>query len=153
MSTKSAGIHIRQGIGGTIAGPSLRPVYHGKEERIRARVILCWIALLLIRITETTCRATWPQVRRDLDRIALGTFTGPAGTFRQRTELTKNQRDILAQLKIEPPPRICQLTTESPDQRGHQHLDTRRRSRPPRVSARQPPDSPTIALISCGTQE
>ena len=51
---------------------------------------------------------------RQLDKIALGTFTGPAGTFRQRTELTKTQRDILAQLNIEPPPRIFQLTTETP---------------------------------------
>jgi Transposase DDE domain len=92
----------------------LRPVYHRKEERIRAHVILCWLALLLIRITETTTRATWPQVRHELNRIALGTFTGPAGTFRQRTELTKHQRDILAQLKIEPPPRIYQITTVTP---------------------------------------
>jgi transposase len=28
----------------------LRPVYHRKEERIRAHVILCWLALLLARI-------------------------------------------------------------------------------------------------------
>jgi hypothetical protein len=92
----------------------LRPVYHRKEERIRAHVILCWLALLLTRIAETTCHTTWPRLRRELDRIALGTFTGPAGTFRQRTELTKVQRDILAQLKIDPPPRIYQLTTETP---------------------------------------
>ena len=92
----------------------LRPACHRKEERIRAHVILCWLALLLIRITETTCNDTWPAIRRDLERIALGTFTGPAGTFRQRTELTKTQRDILSQLKIDPPPRIFQLTTETP---------------------------------------
>src|SRR5712671_3042076 len=30
----------------------LRPVYHRLEERIRAHVILCWLALLLIRIIE-----------------------------------------------------------------------------------------------------
>jgi Transposase DDE domain len=92
----------------------LRPVYHRKEERIRAHVILCWLALLLTRIAETTCHATWPQIRRELDRIAIGTFTGPAGTFRQRTEISKPQRDILAQLKIDPPPRIYQLTPASP---------------------------------------
>jgi transposase len=63
----------------------LRPVYHRKEERIRAHVILCWLALLLIRITETTCHATWPALRRELQRIAIGTFTGPAGTFRPRS--------------------------------------------------------------------
>jgi Transposase DDE domain len=92
----------------------LRPVYHRKEERIRAHVILCWLALLLIRITETTCHATWPALRRELQRIAIGTFTGPAGTFRQRTEITKTQRDIHAQLKIDPPPRIYQLTPTEP---------------------------------------
>jgi hypothetical protein len=92
----------------------LRPVYHRKEERIRAHVILCWLALLLIRVAETTCHTTWPRLRRELDRIALGTFTGPAGTFRQRTELTRTQRDTLTQLKIDPPPRIFQLTTEAP---------------------------------------
>ena len=32
----------------------LHPVYHHLEERIRAHVILCWLALLLIRIIETT---------------------------------------------------------------------------------------------------
>jgi hypothetical protein len=41
-------------------------------------------------------------------------FTGPAGTFRQRTEITKPQRDILAQLAIDPPPRLYQLTRASP---------------------------------------
>jgi hypothetical protein len=87
----------------------LRPVYHRKEERIRAHVILCWLALLLARIAENACGATWPNLRRELDRIHVGTFTGPAGAFRQRTEITKAQRDILHALKIDPPPRIYQL--------------------------------------------
>lgn len=39
-----------------------------------------------------------------------GTFTGPAGTFRQRTEITKAQRDILRALKIDVPHPIYQLT-------------------------------------------
>ena len=87
----------------------LRPVYHRKEERIRAHVILCWLALLLARIAENACGDTWPNLRRELDRIHVGTFTGPAGTFRQRTEITKAQRDILHRLKIDAPPRIYQL--------------------------------------------
>jgi hypothetical protein len=87
----------------------LRPVYHRREDRIRAHVILCWLALLLARITENTCGQTWPALRRELDKIHIGTFTGPAGTFRQRTELTKPQRDILKALQIEAPPRIYQL--------------------------------------------
>jgi hypothetical protein len=89
----------------------LRPVYHRLEERIRAHVLLCWLALLLIRIAETSTSQTWPAIRRELDRIHLGTFTGPAGTFRQRTELTKPARDLFAQLGVTPPRQIHELAT------------------------------------------
>src|SRR6266487_2486477 len=88
----------------------LRTVYHRKEERIRAHVILCWLALLLTRTIETTCGDTWPSLRHQLERIKLGTFAGPAGTFRQRTELTTTQRAILARLELAEPPRVWQLT-------------------------------------------
>ena len=88
----------------------LRPVYHRKEERIRAHVILCWLALLLARVAENAVGGTWPELRRQLDRIQAGAFTGPAGTFRQRTEITPGQAAILEQLGIDPPPKIYQLT-------------------------------------------
>ena len=88
----------------------LRPVYHRLEERIRAHVILCWLALLLVRVAENHTGQTWPALRRELDRIHLGTFAGPAGTFRQRTELTKPARDLLAKLAIDPPRKIHELT-------------------------------------------
>jgi hypothetical protein len=88
----------------------LRPVYHRKEQRIRAHVILCWLALLLARIAENACAATWPELRRQLDRIQVGAFTGPAGTFRQRTQISPAQAAILEQLGIDPPPKIYQLT-------------------------------------------
>jgi hypothetical protein len=88
----------------------LRPVYHRKEERIRAHVILCWLALLLARIAENASGASWPELRRQLDRIQVGAFAGPAGTFRQRTEISQPQADILARLGIDPPPKIYQLT-------------------------------------------
>jgi hypothetical protein len=88
----------------------LRPVYHRLEERIRAHVLLCWLALLLIRVAENQARQTWPVMRRELDRIHLGTFTGEAGTFQQRTDLTKPARDLLSKLGIDPPRRIHELT-------------------------------------------
>src|SRR5438132_4784598 len=87
----------------------LRPACHRLEERIRAHVILCWLALLLIRIIETTTGDTWPSIRRHLDRLHAGTFTGPAGTFRQRTELTRAQTDLLAKLSIPAPRQIIEL--------------------------------------------
>ncbi len=87
----------------------LRPVYHRKEDRIRAHVLLCWLALLLIRIAETHTNQTWRNLRDELQRLHLGTFTGPAGTSRQRTELTTHQQQILRQLGIEAPPLFLEL--------------------------------------------
>ena len=80
----------------------LRPVYHRLEERIRAHVVLCWLALLLIRVAETTTGQTWPTMRRDLDRLHAVTYTGPTGTFRQTTDPTKPQLDLYA--RLDPPP-------------------------------------------------
>ncbi|PWU50451.1 IS1634 family transposase [Micromonospora sp. S4605] len=91
----------------------LRPVYHRLEERIRAHVVLCWLALLLIRIAETTIGDTWHNIRRHLDRLHAGTFTGPNGLFRQRTELSKPQRDLLAKLDIPAPKQIIELAPAS----------------------------------------
>jgi transposase len=88
----------------------LRPVYHRKEERIRAHVTLCWLALLLVRIAETTTAQPWPAIRAELDRLHLGTFIGSAGTFRQRTEITSAQRRLLAALEIAEPPRVLDAT-------------------------------------------
>jgi transposase len=87
----------------------LRPVYHRLEDRIRAHVILCWLALLLIRIAETTTGDTWHNIRRHLDRLHIGTFTGPTGLLRQTTTLTKTQRDLLAALDLPAPKRIVEL--------------------------------------------
>jgi len=89
----------------------LRPVYHRLEERIRAHVLLCWLALLLVRVAENQASQTWPAMRRELQRISIGTFTGPAGTFRQRTGIPKTTRDLLTTLKIDVPRKICELTT------------------------------------------
>jgi Transposase DDE domain len=69
---------------GTAAGL----VYHRLEQRIRAHVLLCWLALLLVRIIGTKTWRTWATVREDLQDLHVGVFTGPAGTFTQTSTPT-----------------------------------------------------------------
>ncbi|HJY76464.1 MAG TPA: IS1634 family transposase [Burkholderiales bacterium] len=87
----------------------LRPVFHRKEQRIRAHVLLCWLALLLIRVAETTTGKTWRTLRRELQRMHLGEFEGSAGRVLQRSETTAAQRQILHALTIDEPPRFSEL--------------------------------------------
>ena len=72
------------------------------------------LALLLIRVTENTAGQPWSKIRAELQRQHAVTWTGPAGTFRQSTELTKPQRDIYTALSIEPPKKIISLAQAPP---------------------------------------
>jgi hypothetical protein len=87
----------------------LRPVYHRKEERIRAHVLLCWLALLLIRIAETTTGDAWPNLRRELERLQVGAFEGSAGFFRKRTALTTAQKAVFRKLQIQEPAEMQEI--------------------------------------------
>ena len=82
----------------------LRPVHHRKEDRIRAHVQLCWLALLLIRIAENQTDDTWRNVRRELQRLHQGTFRGNAGLAHKSSETTAAQLQILRTLGLDPPP-------------------------------------------------
>jgi hypothetical protein len=107
--------------------PDLRPVYHRREDRIRSHILLCWLALLLIRIAETRTGQTWPALHRELQCRHLGTFTGPAGDLR-------------------PPYRTHRRLIENPHRPQHPHPRADRRSHPatPQLAA-TPPRSDTPA--------
>jgi hypothetical protein len=95
----------------------LRPIYHRKQDRIRAHVTLCFLALVLVRVAETATGDTWPQIRRELERMHLGEFAGPAGHVTQRTETTPRQRELLRALQIKEPPLVLDLQTARPRRR------------------------------------
>ena len=87
----------------------LRPVFHRLEQRIRAHVVVCWLALLLIRIAERRSGQSWRRIATELQRLHLVTLQGPAGAVQQTTPATDVHRAILAALNVEPPPRITAL--------------------------------------------
>jgi len=89
----------------------LRPIYHHKEERIRAHITLCFLGLLLVRVIETTLKDTWPRIARELQRMHLGEFAGPAGRVVQRTESTPRQREILEALEIAEPMLVLEVSS------------------------------------------
>jgi len=91
----------------------LRPVFHHREDRIRAHVQLCWLALLLLRVVENATDDTWRNVRHELDRMHLVTLATTDGQVAQRTATTAGQKSILAALKLGEPPRFFDFTAAS----------------------------------------
>jgi len=91
-----------------------RPVFHYREDRIRAHVQLCWLALLLLlRVVENATDDTWRNVRHELDRMHLVTLATADGQVAQRSALTAGQKAILAGLKLPEPPRFFDFTAAS----------------------------------------
>jgi transposase len=84
----------------------LRPLYHRKDERIQAHVLLCFLALLLVRIAERQTGKTWDHIRAIMERMHLGEFESKDGRILQRTEMTPAQTNLLKLLNIYSPPKI-----------------------------------------------
>ncbi len=89
----------------------LRPVYHRKDERIKAHVLLCFFALVLIRIAELRTELSWDQIRAEMQRMHIVEIQTKYGRILQRTELTPEQANILKKLKISPPPKVYKAET------------------------------------------
>jgi IS4 transposase len=83
---------------------ALRPVFHHREDRIRAHVQLCWLALLLIRVVENATGESWRCVREELERLHLVTLETSEGRLARRSQTTAGQRRILAALELPEPP-------------------------------------------------
>jgi len=88
----------------------LRPVFHYREDRIRAHVQLCWLALLLMRVIENATDDTWRNVRHELDRMHLVTLATADGHVAQRTATTVGQKAILTALALAEPARFFDFT-------------------------------------------
>ncbi len=90
--------------------PLLRPVFHSKDDRIRAHVLICFLALVLVRLAETRTGETWRTIRAELSQIRQGHFHSADGDFTQTSELTTRQRDLHADLGVPEPPRFGRIT-------------------------------------------
>ena len=47
----------------------MRPVFHRKQDRIRAHVLVCFLALVIIRVAEIRAGDTWRTIGDELGRI------------------------------------------------------------------------------------
>jgi len=49
----------------------IRPMYHRLERRIRAHIIINWLALLLVMLIENETGSSWDFVRREVQRLQV----------------------------------------------------------------------------------
>jgi hypothetical protein len=89
----------------------VRPVYHRREDRIRAHVQLCWLALLLIRLIETRTDQTWHQVKQIMRPLSVAYQQSQYGQVIQTNRVSSQQKSVLDALDLKAPKRFLQLPT------------------------------------------
>ena len=94
----------------------LRPVFHRRDDRIRAHVLVCFLALVIVRLAETRTDETWRTIRTELAQIRQGHFRSADGEFTQTTELTTHQQDLHHKLGIPEPPRFGRISAAATPQ-------------------------------------
>lgn len=89
----------------------VRPVYHRRSDRIKAHVLLCWLALLLIRIAENETGQSWHHIKKSFHQLFASFHSTPAGRITQTNKLTSEQKRVLDALKLKPPKSYLEVPT------------------------------------------
>lgn len=89
----------------------IHPVHHRLEDRIRAHVLLCWLAMLLIRLAENETGQTWYQMRQHLRRLEVGIHQTRSGEVWQSNRATEELEGLFQTLGLKLPPRYLAIPT------------------------------------------
>ncbi|MCL4516113.1 MAG: IS1634 family transposase [Firmicutes bacterium] len=89
----------------------IRPVYHRLADRIRAHVLLCWLAMLLIRVAENETEQTWHEMKKALSTLHVGGHRTHSGEVWQTNPVDEGQKKLFETLKLKPPPRYYSIST------------------------------------------
>ncbi|HEY8424382.1 MAG TPA: IS1634 family transposase [Limnochordales bacterium] len=87
----------------------VRPMYHRLDDRIGSHVLLCWLALLLIRVAENETGKTWRQMKDLLSPIDVGRHRTASGEVWQVRPLTDEQKALFRAVQVTPPPHYLKL--------------------------------------------
>lgn len=80
------------------------------EDRIRAHVLLCRLALLLVRIIENKTGERWGGIRKEMQRIFIGYYKSKDGRFKQVSTVSNKQREWLNRLGLKAPPTLLDVS-------------------------------------------
>lgn len=89
----------------------VRPVYHRRGDRIKSHVLLCWLALLLIRIAENESDESWHQIRKTFRQLLVASHQTHHGIISQTNKLKPEQKRVLDALQLKPPKRYPAVPT------------------------------------------
>jgi len=84
----------------------VRPVYHRLDDRIRAHVLICFLAMVLVRCAERSVNMTWRDIGYTVTDIRVGKTVSADGELWLTSPLDSAQKELFKMLKIKHPPKV-----------------------------------------------
>ena len=84
----------------------IRPVYHRLDDRIRSHILICWLAMILIRYAENVTERSWYQIEKALAAITAGLIESDKVNLWYCSDISDEAKDIFKRLNIVLPKKV-----------------------------------------------
>lgn len=86
----------------------IRPVYHRLDDRIRSHILICWMAMVLVRFAEEALGSSWFSIARTLDTITAGLIETKSSTLWYTSQVSDEAKEILSKLSLKAPGKVLE---------------------------------------------
>jgi transposase len=84
----------------------IRPVYHHLDDRIRSHILICWLAMVLVRYAENMTDKSWYQIETALADLTTGLIESDKVKLWYCSDISDEAKDIFKRLNIALPRRV-----------------------------------------------
>jgi len=84
----------------------IRPVYHHLDDRIRSHILICWLAMVLVRYAENMADRSWYQIETAVADITAGLIESENMSLWYCSDISDEAVDIFKRLNIALPKKV-----------------------------------------------
>jgi len=92
----------------------IRPVYHRLDDRIRSHILICWLAMVLVRYAENMADRSWYQIEKALSDVTAGLIESEKMNLWYCSDISDEAKDIFKKLNIALPKKVLATVTREP---------------------------------------
>jgi transposase len=87
----------------------IRPVYHRLDDRIRSHILICWMAMVLVRYAEEKTGLTWFSISRTLEGITAGLIETKSSTLWYTSQISDEAKELFSKLSLKVPGKVLEV--------------------------------------------
>jgi len=92
----------------------IRPVYHHLDDRIRSRILICWLAMVLVCYAEHMTHMSWYRIETALTGVTAALIESDTVNFWYCSDISEEAKDIFKRLDISFPKKVVATVERKP---------------------------------------